>query len=996
MSADLDRLSVASCTSSASSSPSNSFDGGGKGAAGQPGSKAGAPGAGIRLLSANVRKLHGALNLLLTEAEREQFIHCLNVYHCRRNVYDLVQTLQVLLDGPEKRQLLPMLRLVIPRSDQLLFDQYTSEGLYLKADFLPAAGAGYDGAGSSRVLPLPGAAAPARFPSPAPAARLWPPSLARGRLRQEVSTALDGTAPSDSAAGSEDLRGEVRQVTLKRQKAQEGLGFSIRGGSEHGVGIYVSLVEPGSLAEKEGLRVGDQILKVNDKPLDKVTHAEAVKALKGSKKLNLAVHSAGRIPGGYRTNHIYTWVDPQGRSVSPPVGLLHHQNSSLCKGSEKRSYLQLLQEGDEKKVNLMLDEGRSLGLMIRGGSEYALGIYITGVDKGSEAENTGLKVGDQILEVNGRSFLHISHDEAVKLLKSSHHLIMTVKDVGRLPHARATVDETKWITPSSQIGETMVNSAGASGDPVGEMTPKPSFYKGLAGSQVTLCSMVNQNRVMLEEHARHLLNEPERTTMAYYLDEYKENNISIDSLIMALFELLNTHAKFSLLSEVRGVISPQDLDHFDNLVLKREIEFMKARQPSGTGTDSYSTMSYDDSASSAESHFTSTTVSSARERLLWLIDLMENSSDGGRSGSQSRINALPDISLDDISSFYEELPAFRASPPAPSSQSLADPSDQLHKNVLGSSESSQSGLFFMASQTPMPSSSLSEKDTNSLASSMEDSVSSTIYASVSQATRASRKPVDARLLLINQHPVVPFPRIQSPTRLKHPSPETVGTSPSPHSPSPPPLPSHSAPSPPGEKGGLEVGIAQHFIMVEVHRPNGEPDVNEVKSLPQARASTLSQLSDSGQTLSEDSGVDLGETELSTKEKSQRLQGPPPSRSPQEVPRVGGVVETGPKPPGLLEPTSHLIRVSKSAPTLGIAIEGGANTRQPLPRIVTIQKGGSAHNCRKLKVGQVILEVNGTALRGKEHREAARIIAEAFRTKDKDYVDFLVTEFNIAL
>lgn len=41
-------------------------------------------------------------------------------------------------------------------------------------------------------------------------------------------------------------------------------------------------------------------------------------------------------------------------------------------------------------------------------------------------------------------------------------------------------------------------------------------------------------------------------------------------------------------------------------------------------------------------------------------------------------------------------------------------------------------------------------------------------------------------------------------------------------------------------------------------------------------------------------------------------------------------------PGLLEPTSTLVRVKKSAATLGIAIEGGANTRQPLPRIVTIQ------------------------------------------------------------
>ncbi|XP_028571187.2 whirlin isoform X1 [Podarcis muralis] len=1004
MSADLDRMSLGSCSSAASSSQSNTF--GGAAAGGQLGPAA-AAGAGIRLLSANVRKLHGALNLLLNEAEKEQFIHCLNVYHCRRNVFDLVQTLKVLLDGPEKRQLLPMLRLVIPRSDQLLFDQYTSEGLYLKADFLPAnssGSAGLDCAGSARTLPTPAPAT--RSPSPTQPGHFWPPALASRRSLQDFSTTLDGTVPL-GASGLEELRGEIRQVILRRNKAQEGLGFSIRGGSEHGVGIYVSLVEPGSLAEKEGLRVGDQILKVNDKPLDKVTHAEAVKALKGSKKLNLSVHSVGRIPGGYVTNHIYTWVDPQGRSVSPPTGLPQHQSSSLHKDSEKRSHLQLLQEGDEKKVNLVLNEGRSLGLMIRGGAEYALGIYITGVDKGSEAESTGLKVGDQILEVNGHSFLSIPHDEAVKLLKSSRHLIMTVKDIGRLPHARTTVDETKWIT-SSQIGETAVNLAGVSGDHTAEGIAKPSFYRGLAGSQVTLSSLVNQSRVMLEEQARHLLNEPERSTMGYYLDEYKENNIPVDALVMALFELLNTHAKFSLLSEVRGVISPQDLDRFDNLVLKREIEFMKARQPSGTGTDSYSLMSCSDTVSSTGSHFTSTTVSSARERLLWLIDLMENTSDleGSRNGSQSNINALPDISLDDVSSFPEEPPAFK--PPPPPSQMTEDPSAPQDRtsanNTLKrpSSESSQSGLFFVAPRNPTPPSSLSEKDTGSIASSStEDSTSSAIYASVSPATHSSRRPLDAHLLLVNQHLIGPFPRVQSPTRLKNPSPERatqIGTllNPSAPSPPPPPPPSHPAPPPPSEKGGGEAGTAQHFIMVEVHQPNSEPDVNEVRSLPQARASTLSQLSDSGQTLSEDSGVDIGDTELSAKDRS-RPQGPIKSKSPQEAPlKADGPLEAGPKPPGLLEPTSHLIRVTKSAPTLGIAIEGGANTRQPLPRIVTIQRGGSAHNCGKLKVGHVILEVNGVAMHGKEHREAARIIAEAFKAKDNDCVDFLVTEFNVSL
>ncbi|XP_042603827.1 whirlin isoform X3 [Cyprinus carpio] len=699
-----------------------------------------------RTLSANVKKLHNALNLLLSDLEREQFIHCLNVYHSKRNVYDLVQTLKVILNVPSKRQLLPMLRLVIPRSDQLLFDQYTSEGLYLKSDALARNG---DQDGSHE----------AANSSPTHGAHFSPPSTSQAALRgspDTISTSSDGTATLIPLLGRNFLPeppGEIRQVTLKRHKSNEGLGFSIRGGSEHGVGIYVSLVEPGSLAEKEGLRIGDQIMKVNDKVFERVTHAEAVKVLKGSKKLSMSVRSVGRIPGGYVTNHVYTWVDPQGRSVSPPPDLLaEHRSATLRRSnSQGRSHMQLLQDGDEKKVNLVLDDGRSLGLMIRGGAEYSLGIYITGVDRGSAAECGGLKVGDQILEVNGRSFLGIPHDEAVRVLKSSHHLMMTVKDVGRLPHARTVVGETKWIT-SSQITDSSASSSvtGLSLDQGASASTKGGFYKGVAGSQVTLSSLVNQSRAMLEEQARHLLTEPERQTMGYYIQEYRDGHIGVEQLVMALFELFNTHAKFSLLSEVRGLVTPQDVERFDGLVLRREIEALKARQGGGAGfQDSSSMVSYPDTlASSSASFMTNTTLSSARERLLWLIDLMENDGVAENNGEQSleHSSALPDISL----------------------------------------------------------------------------------------------------------------------------------------------------------------------------------------------------------------------------------------------------------PGLLEPMSTLVRVAKSASTLGIAIEGGANTRQPLPRIVTIQRGGSAHNCGQLKVGQVILEVNGVSLRGKEHREAARLIAEAFKTKEKDYIDFLITEFNVAL
>ena len=81
MNAQLDGLSVSSSSTGSLGSAAGAGGGGGGGA-------------GLRLLSANVRQLHQALTALLSEAEREQFTHCLNAYHARRNVFDLVRTLR--------------------------------------------------------------------------------------------------------------------------------------------------------------------------------------------------------------------------------------------------------------------------------------------------------------------------------------------------------------------------------------------------------------------------------------------------------------------------------------------------------------------------------------------------------------------------------------------------------------------------------------------------------------------------------------------------------------------------------------------------------------------------------------------------------------------------------------------------------------------------------------------------------------------------------------
>lgn len=68
-----------------------------------------------------------------------------------------------------------------------------------------------------------------------------------------------------------------------------------------------------------------------------------------------------------------------------------------------------------------------LNFQILGGFERNFGVFIFKVDKKSKAEDVGLKRGDQILEVNGQSFEHVSLARALEILKGTTHLSITVK-----------------------------------------------------------------------------------------------------------------------------------------------------------------------------------------------------------------------------------------------------------------------------------------------------------------------------------------------------------------------------------------------------------------------------------------------------------------------------------------------------------------------------------------------------------------------------------------
>ena len=57
-------------------------------------------------------------------------------------------------------------------------------------------------------------------------------------------------------------------------------------------------------------------------------------------------------------------------------------------------------------------------------------------------------------------------------------------------------------------------------------------------------------------------------------------------------------------------------------------------------------------------------------------------------------------------------------------------------------------------------------------------------------------------------------------------------------------------------------------------------------------------------------------------------------------------------------------VKKTRPNLGIAIEGGADTKQKLPRVINIAANGAAFEAGGLRVGQLILAVDGQKLDGR--------------------------------
>ncbi|XP_058021036.1 harmonin [Ahaetulla prasina] len=208
---------------------------------------------------------------------------------------------------------------------------------------------------------------------------------------------------------------KLKEVRLDRLHP-EGLGISVRGGAEFACGLFISQLIKGGQADNVGLQVGDEIVRINGYSISSCTHEEVINLIRTKKTVSIKVRHVGMIPVKSSPDEPLKWqyVD---QFVSDP-------------GDGQNSIAGLASSGGkhhkEKKVFISLIGTKGMGCSISSGPTQKPGIFISNVKPNSLSAEVGLEVGDQIVEVNGTDFSNVDHKEAVKVLKSSQTLTITV------------------------------------------------------------------------------------------------------------------------------------------------------------------------------------------------------------------------------------------------------------------------------------------------------------------------------------------------------------------------------------------------------------------------------------------------------------------------------------------------------------------------------------------------------------------------------------------
>ncbi|CAJ0601351.1 unnamed protein product [Cylicocyclus nassatus] len=257
------------------------------------------------------------------------------------------------------------------------------------------------------------------------------------------STSLGFATPNYMPLSAFQFNKPTDLITVNLIRKPSGFGFRLLGGSETNTLLTVGQVVPGGAAAEDGrMQEGDEIVEIDGRNVEGVSHAEAVSLLEHAAH-NKHVKLVVRRPrlGGDRRQTFHTERQPA--------------NPTTASG--------------EYDVTLTRNENDGFGFIIIS-SLSRNGSTIGQILENSPAEKCGrLKVGDRVVAVNGIDILNLTHGEIVGLIKASG---LTV----RLTIAPPMSDGSPLA--SSTLNRSSVINMYAPSPPNSFVPPPPIFQNG--------------------------------------------------------------------------------------------------------------------------------------------------------------------------------------------------------------------------------------------------------------------------------------------------------------------------------------------------------------------------------------------------------------------------------------------------------------------------------------------------------------------------------------